>query len=120
MNAAMNASVVLAALVSVVFIAAGAAKILAVAPMQAAAAHAGFSVDAYRRIGVLEVAGAIGVLVGLIYPLLGGLAGVGLLLLLGGAVVTHLRSGDGVRELAPAVACAALVAGYLVALAGAA
>ena len=116
----MNPSVVLAALVAVVFIAAGAAKILAVPPMQAAAAHAGCTVAAYRRIGVLEVAGALGVLVGLIRPLLGGLAGAGLLLLLAGAVVTHLRSGDGLRKLTPAVVSAALVAGYLAALAGAA
>jgi hypothetical protein len=114
----MNVSVVLAALVAAVFIAAGAAKILAVPPMQAAAADAGFSVDAYRRIGVLEVAGAAGVLVGLSHPLLGGMASVGLLALLAGAVVTHLRNHDGPREVAPAVVCAVLVAGYLVALIG--
>ena len=52
-------------------------------------------------------------------PLLGGLAGVGLLLLLAGAVVTHLRNDDGPREVAPAVVCAVLVAGYLAALIGA-
>ena len=49
-------------LVAVVFVALGAAKILAAAPMRGRAAHAGFSVDAYRRIGVLEIAGAVGVL----------------------------------------------------------
>jgi uncharacterized membrane protein YphA (DoxX/SURF4 family) len=114
----MNVSVVLAALVAAVFIAAGAAKILAVPPMQAAAAHAGFSVAAYRRIGVLEVAGAAGVLIGLIYPLIGGLASVGLLALLAGAAVTHLRNHDGPREAAPAVVCVVLVAGYFAALIG--
>jgi hypothetical protein len=114
----MNVSLVLAALIAVVFVAAGAAKILAVPPMQAAAGHAGFSVAAYRRIGVLEVAGAAGVLVGLSHPLLGGLASVGLLLLLGGAVVTHLRNHDGPRQVAPAVVCLVLVAGYLAALVG--
>ena len=40
----MNVSLVLAALIAVVFVAAGAAKILAVPPMLAAAGHAGFSV----------------------------------------------------------------------------
>jgi DoxX-like family len=40
---------------------------------------------------VLEVAGAIGLLVGFVQPVIGALAGAGLLLLLGGAVVTHLR-----------------------------
>ena len=114
----MNVSLVLAALIAVVFVAAGAAKILAVPPMQAAAGHAGLSVTAYRRIGVLEVAGAAGVLIGLSHPLLGGLASVGLLLLLAGAVVTHLRNHDGPRQVAPAVACLVLVAGYLAALIG--
>ena len=115
----MNVSIALAALVAVIFTALGAAKILAIPPMQARAAHVGFSVAAYRRIGVLEVAGAIWVLAGLIRPLLGGLASVGLLLLLAGAMVTHLRNRDGAREVAPSVVCAALVAGYLAALAGA-
>jgi hypothetical protein len=114
----MNVSLVLAALIAVVFVAAGAAKILAVPPMRAAAGHAGLSVTAYRRIGVLEVAGAAGVLVGLTHPLLGGLASIGLLLLLAGAVVTHLRKHDGPRQVAPAVVCLVLVAGYLAALVG--
>jgi DoxX-like family len=86
--------------------------------MQAAATQAGFSVEAYRRIGVLELAGAAGVLIGLSHPLLGGLASVGLLALLAGAVVTHLRSQDGPREAAPAIVCVVLVAGYLAALIG--
>jgi hypothetical protein len=114
----MNVSVALAALVAAIFTALGAAKILAVPPMQSRAAHAGFTVAAYRRIGVLEVAGAAGVLAGLIRPVLGGLASAGLLLLLAGAMVTHVRNHDGPREVAPAVVCVVLVAGYLVALAG--
>jgi uncharacterized membrane protein len=84
--------------------------------MRELAAHAGFSVAAYRGIGALEVAGAAGLLLGLTVPLLGASAGVGLLLLLAGAVITHVRNRDGVRELAPAVVCAVLVAGYLAAL----
>jgi hypothetical protein len=114
----MNLSIVLAALIAVVFVVAGAAKILAVPPMQAAAGHAGFSVDAYRRIGMLEVAGAGGVLIGVIHPLIGGLASVGLLTLLAGAMVTHLRNHDRPRQVAPAVICIVLVAGYLAALVG--
>jgi hypothetical protein len=114
----MNVSVVLAALIAAIFTALGAAKVLAVPPMQTRAAHAGLSVAAYRRIGLLEVAGAAGVLIGLIRPLLGGMASVGLLLLLAGAVVTHLRNHDGPREVAPAVVCAVLVSGYLAALIG--
>ena len=59
-----------------------------------------------------------GLLIGLTHPLVGRLAGAGLLLLLAGALATHLRHRDGLRELAPAAVCAALVAGYLIALAG--
>jgi hypothetical protein len=71
---------------------------------------------AYRRIGLLEVAGAIGLLLGATQPLIGALAGAGLMLLLAGAVVVHLRHGDTPRKLAPAVICGLLVAAYLVAL----
>ncbi|MEU3518233.1 hypothetical protein ABZ770_23580 [Streptomyces sp. NPDC006654] len=61
---------------------------------------------------------ALGVTVGPVVPLCGGLAGVGLLMLLAGAVTTHVRTGDGLPKLLPAAACAALVAWYLVLLAG--
>lgn len=114
----MNTPEVLAVLVAVIFTALGAAKILAVPPMQARATHVGFSVAAYRRIGALELAGAAGVLIGLARPLVGGLASVGLLLLLAGAIATHWRNHDGPREAAPAVVCVVLVAGYLAALLG--
>lgn len=109
-------SAVLAAVLALVFIGLGSAKILAVQPMRERAAEVGFSTTAYRRIGMLEVAGAIGLLLGSIEPLIGALAGIGLLLLLGGAVVAHLRKGDGPRKFAPAVVGGLLVAGYLVAL----
>ena len=115
----MNTSITLAALVTLIFALLGTAKIMAVPPMRHLAAEAGFSVDAYRRIGVLEVAGAVGVALGLAVPPLGILAGGGLLALLAGAIATHLRHGDGIREIAPALVCALLVAGYLAALSGA-
>lgn len=108
------ASAILAVLLALIFSALGAAKILALQPMRALAAEAGFSVPAYRRIGLLEVAAVIGLLIGLFQPLIGVLAGAGLLLLLGGAVVVHLRKGDGPRKYAPALVCGLLVATYLV------
>lgn len=107
---------VLAVLLAVLFVVLGVSKLLALPRMRELAAHAGFSVAAYRGIGALEVAGAAGLLIGLTVPLLGASAGVGLLLLLVGAVITHVRNGEGIRELAPAVVCAVLVAGYLAAL----
>lgn len=110
------ASAVLAVLLALVFIGLGSAKVLALQPMRERAAEVGFSTAAYRRIGLLEVAGAIGLLLGSVVPLIGALAGVGLLLLLGGAVVTHVRTGDGPKKFAPAVICGVLIAAYLAAI----
>ena len=115
----MNASITLAVLVTLIFALLGTAKIMAVPPMRYLASEAGFSVDAYRGIGVLEVAGAVGVALGLAVPLLGRVAAVGLLLLLAGALITHIRQGDGPRKYAPVIVCGVLVGGYLAALNGA-
>jgi hypothetical protein len=116
----MNVSPLLvAAPVAVVFAALGAAKILAVPPMRIRATHLGFSVAAYRAIGILEVAGAIGVLVGVAAPVFGGVAGAALLLLLAGALVAHLRNGDSPRHVVPALVAGVLVAAYLIVLSGA-
>ncbi|MER7458016.1 DoxX family protein [Micromonospora sp. NPDC126480] len=108
------AAIILAVLLALIFAALGTAKILALQPMRELAGEAGFSVAAYRRIGVLEIAAVIGLLIGLVQPLIGILAGAGLLLLLGGALVVHLRKGDGPRKYAPAIVCGILVAAYLV------
>ena len=103
----------LAALIAVAFAVLGASKIRAVPSMRARAAHVGFSVGAYRRIGVLEVAGAAGLLVGLAIPALGVLAAAGLLLLMVGAVGAHLRRHDGLAEMAPALVVTVLLVAYL-------
>ncbi|MER6066642.1 DoxX family protein [Streptomyces sp. NPDC001792] len=114
----MILSASLTSLLALIFALLGVAKIMALGPMPELAAHAGFTTSAYRLIGALELAGAIGVATGPVLPLLGELAALGLLLLLTGAVTTHVRKGDGFPKLVPAVACAALVAWYLVLLAG--
>ena len=54
--------------------------------------NADISTAAYRRIGALELAAAIGLLLGLLQPLIGALAAIGLLLLLTGAVVVARAS----------------------------
>jgi DoxX-like protein len=116
----MNVSpLVVAVPVAVVFAALGVMKILALPPMRVRAAHLGFSVPAYRAIGTLEIAGAAGVVLGVAAPVIGGLAGAGLLLLLAGALVAHLRNGDSPSHLVPAVVAGLLVAAYLVVLPGA-
>lgn len=112
----MNLAIGIAAVITLIFALLGLAKVLALAPMRALATAAGLSVQTYRGIGALELAGAVGVALGPVVPLLGVLAGAGLLILLAGAVITHVRNGDEPRRFAPALVCAVLVAGYLAAL----
>ena len=104
---------ILAALLIVAFAALGSAKVAAVPAMRARAEHVGFSVAAYRRIGLLEVLAVVGLLVGAFVPVIGALAAAGLLLLLGGAILAHLRNRDGIREIAPAVVLGLVALGYL-------
>jgi uncharacterized membrane protein YphA (DoxX/SURF4 family) len=96
--------------VAAAFVALGTAKLLAVPSMRARAAHVGFSVTAYRRIGALELTGAAGLVLGVAVPPLRAAASVGLLVLLLGAVTAHLRAGDSAKGAAPAVVLAVLLA----------
>ena len=61
---------------------------------------------------------SLGLLVGAFIPVVGALAAVGLLMLLGGALVTHLRNGDGLREIAPAVVLGLATLSYLLLVVG--
>jgi hypothetical protein len=99
----MNPTTILAGLLVVAFAILGSTKLAAVPAMRTNAEHVGLSVSAYRRIGFLEVLAVLGLLAGAFVPVIGALAAVGLLILLGGAVLAHLKNGDGVREIAPAV-----------------
>jgi hypothetical protein len=112
-------TIVLASLVGLIFGLLGSAKVLAVPRMRALAREAGFTTSAYRRIGGLELAGATGVGLGPAVPLFGLLAAGGLLCLLTGAVVVHVRKRAGAAEIVPAALCAVLVVSYAVALVGA-
>lgn len=101
---------VLAVALAVFFAGLGTAKVLAVGPMRHAAAHFGLSTASYRRIGALEIAGAVGLLLGFVRPVIGVLAAVGLLLLLAGALVSHLRAGDRFQKAVPSIVTGLLVA----------
>ena len=114
----MTTTTILAALLIIAFAATGTAKLAAVPAMRARAEHVGFSVAAYRRIGLLEILAVLGLLIGAFIPLVGALAALGLLMLLGGALITHLRNGDGVREIAPAVVLGLATVAYLVLVVG--
>jgi len=110
----MITTIVLAGVLVVAFGVLGSAKLAASPAMRARAEHVGFSVDAYRRIGALEVLGVLGILVGVAVPLIGVLAATGLAVLLGGAVTAHLRNGDGWRQLAPALVLGAVAVVFVV------
>ena len=114
----MTPASILAGVLVVAFAALGSAKLVAVPAMRARAEHVGFSVAAYRWIGSLEVLAVLGLLVGAAVPVIGALAAAGLLTLLGGAVVTHVRSGDGLRGIAPAIVFGALTLGLLLLMVG--
>ena len=92
----------------------GLAKVVGAAGMPARAAHVGFTSAAYKRIGALELLAALGLLLGLLEAWIGLTAAVGLLLLLTGACISHLRNGDGPREIAPAVVMTAGLVSYVV------
>lgn len=114
----MNPTPILAGLLVIAFAALGSAKLAAVPAMRTRAAHVGYSVSAYRRIGFLEVLAVLGLLVGAFVPLIGALAAAGLLMLLGGAFVVHLRNGDGVREIAPSVVLSLVTLTFLLLVLG--
>jgi hypothetical protein len=99
-------TIALAVLLAIAVLGAGVAKLAGAPAMRESADHLGFSWPAYQRIGGLEVAGALGVLAGLVVPLLGALAAGCLALLLVLAAATHLRRGDGVLRAAPAAVLA--------------
>ncbi|WP_405729025.1 DoxX family protein [Streptomyces sp. NBC_00028] len=105
---------ILAVLLAVGFAAAAIPKILANAEAAANAEHVGFSVGAFRIIGLLEFAGAVGVLIGLLWAPLGVAAATGLILVSIGGLVSHLRVKDGPKAFAPVVLFGVLAAAVLV------
>lgn len=105
-----------AALVAAGFTGAGSAKLAKAPAMVARADHVGLSAKAYQLIGAAEIAGALGVLGGLWLTPLGYAAGGCLLLLMAGALVTHIQVRDQPAALLPAVAFAVVTAAYVVSL----
>jgi hypothetical protein len=111
-------TIVLAVVLAAIFLLLGAAKLAAVPAMRQAAAHVGMTTTHYRLLGALEVAAAAGLLAGLRITALGAAAAAGLILLMAGAVVVHLRSGDPAARCLPAAVVGAMTAAHLVLLAG--
>lgn len=107
-----TAQIALAVVLSLVFLPLGLAKIAAVAFMRQAAAHLGMSPGLYRVIGTLEVAGAVGLLLGPVSVPIGVAAAIGLALLMAAAAVVHLRHGDPPARSIPAAALAVAAVAY--------
>ncbi|MFF4505709.1 DoxX family protein [Streptomyces sp. NPDC001401] len=105
-------TIVLAVVLSLVFLPLGLAKLAAVPFMRQAAAHLGMSVRLYRVVGTLEVAGVAGLLTGLAWTPLGVAAATGLALLMAAAAVVHLRHGDPPPRAVPAAVLAVAALAY--------
>lgn len=99
---------ILAGLLAAAFVASGGLKV--VTPRKQLVEKMAWAGDAtdgqVKAIGGLEVLGAIGLILPAavnVAPVLVPLAAVGLALVMAGAVVTHLRRGEGIPAAAPAV-----------------
>ena len=95
-------TLVLSIVLALAFGMSGAQKVAGAKTALDHADHFGMSHNTYRVIGVLEVLAAIGLLVGLAVWPLNVAAAAGLVLLMIGAVITHVRAGDKVAHFAPA------------------
>jgi hypothetical protein len=99
----MVAKIVVTALLAALFAFAGLIKVLGVRQSLAIRDHLGVDPTQWRLIGLLELAGVAGVLVGLTWAPIGIAAAIGLTLLISGAIVFHVRASDSVADTAPAV-----------------
>jgi hypothetical protein len=98
-----TATVVVTILLAALFTFATSIKLLGVAQSLAIRDHLGVKPMQWRLIGVCELAGVAGALVGLIWAPIGIAAAIGLALLSIGALAFHLRASDGAKDMAAAV-----------------
>jgi uncharacterized membrane protein YphA (DoxX/SURF4 family) len=87
-------TLVLSVLLALVFVGAGTSKIVKNPTGADMADRLGYPLRLWRAIGWLEVAGALGLLVGLYWAPIGETAALCLALLMVGAVISHLRVKD--------------------------
>jgi hypothetical protein len=98
-----TATVVVTILVAALFTFTGSIKLLGVRQSLEIRDRLGVKPRQWRLIGVCELAGVAGVLVGLVWAPIGIAAAIGLALLTIGAIAYHVRVSDTVADLAPAV-----------------
>lgn len=96
------ATIIVTILLAALFGFASAIKLLGVRQSLEIRDHLGISATNWRGIGLLELAGVIGVLAGLWWPPLGIAAAACLALLSVGAIVSHVRASDRADQSIPA------------------
>jgi hypothetical protein len=99
----MTAAVIVTALVVLLFTFSSLIKLVGVRQSLAIRDHLGVKPMQWRAIGLLELAGVAGVLLGLAWAPIGVAAAVGLALLSLGAIGFHVRASDGAADTTPAV-----------------
>jgi uncharacterized membrane protein YphA (DoxX/SURF4 family) len=107
-------TIVLAILLSLAYAAAGIQKLAGSKMARENADHLRISFPRYRLIGVPEVLAVVGLLVGLAVWPLGVAAAAGLVILMAGAVITHLRVGDKIAQFGPALALGVIALAELI------
>jgi len=113
-----TATVLVTLVLALVFLATAAGKLTGQRASIASRDHLAIAPVRWQQIGLLEVAGAAGVLIGLTIRPLGSAAAAGLVLLSVGAIATHLRAGDKPAAAVPAIAALVLAAATFVLLTG--
>jgi DoxX-like family len=98
-----TATVIVTLLLAALFTFAASIKLLGVSQSLAIRDHLGVMPVHWRLIGILELAGVAGVLVGLAWPPIGIAAAIGLALLSIGAIAFHIKASDNVVDMGPAV-----------------
>jgi uncharacterized membrane protein YphA (DoxX/SURF4 family) len=96
-------TIILSVILAFAFGVAGAQKVAGAKMARDTADHLGVEWNRYRGIGVLELLAAIGLLAGLAVWPLNVAAAAGLVLLMIGAVVFHIRAGDKINTFGPAI-----------------
>ena len=97
------ATVIASVVLALVAAASGIPKVMGTAQMVEEARHLGVPRIGYIVIGSLELAAAVGLLAGLAVTPLGIAAATGIILMMIGAVASHVRVGDPYAAMAPAL-----------------
>ena len=105
---------ILSIILFLAFATSGAQKLIFTTMASQSAEHLGFKKKSFQGVGLAEVLGAVGVLIGLAAKhgsLLGWLnvaAATGLLVMMVGATAVHFRHADGLKGASPAMALGAV------------